>query len=123
MSSTVPASWSPTLSGVRTVLHAAAIVSNTVSHDDAWRLNVLGTRRVQQAAAAAGARRFVGHGYPDTRVNSEAVVLAAASMMLLARPGGYSIDKARRVLGFEPRVGMDEGKATTEAWVRAEGLV
>lgn len=37
----------------------------------------------------------------------------------LSRPHPYSIGRARRVLGYEPRVDLDEGMRRTEAWVRA----
>jgi nucleoside-diphosphate-sugar epimerase len=46
-----------------------------------------------------------------------------ASMRPLARPGTYSIAKARRVLGYEPAVGLDEGMRRTEAWLREHGLL
>ncbi len=98
-----PEDWAPAaLKGVDAVIHTAAIVSNAASTDDAWRVNVLGTSRMIEAAKRAGVPRFVhlssvmafgydypdgvdetyptrltGHSYPDTRVNSEAVVLAA----------------------------------------------
>jgi nucleoside-diphosphate-sugar epimerase len=41
----------------------------------------------------------------------------------LARTGTYSIAKARRLLGYQPAVGLDEGMARTEAWLAAEGLL
>ena len=44
-------------------------------------------------------------------------------MRYLARPGTYSIAKARRMLGYDPAIELDEGMARTEAWLRAEGLV
>ena len=98
------------------MIHTAAIVSNAASLDEAWTVNVLGTRRILAAAAAAGVSRFVhmssimafgfdyppgvdetypvqvcGHSYPDTRVNSEAVVLAAHAAgeidCTIVRPG------------------------------------
>jgi len=47
----------------------------------------------------------------------------AISMRYLARRGTYSIDKARRVLGYAPAVELDEGMRRTEAWLRAEGLL
>lgn len=270
-----PDQWADELAGVDAVIHTAAIVSNAASLDDAWTVNVLGTRRTLAAAAAAGVGRFLhvssimafgfdypdgvdetypvrvcGHSYPDTRVNSEAVVLAAhaageidctvvrpgdvigpgsvwvretirtakarqlllpaggrgtftpiyvddlvdgillalasdaavgqiytlsggytvacsdyfgqlakvagrratpvptqvavpltaavgalsrrlgvpseltaATMLMLARRGGYSIEKARTQLGFEPRVSFEEAMARCAAWARAEGLV
>lgn len=45
------------------------------------------------------------------------------TMRLLARRGTYSIEKARRVLGYAPAVGLHEGMARTERWLRAEGLL
>lgn len=47
----------------------------------------------------------------------------AAVASYLARPGTYSIAKARSMLGFEPAVGLDQGMARTAEWLRREGLV
>ena len=44
-------------------------------------------------------------------------------MLYLARPGGYSIEKARRLLGYDPRVDLDEGMRRTEAWLREQRLL
>jgi nucleoside-diphosphate-sugar epimerase len=49
--------------------------------------------------------------------------LTAASVLMLSRKGSYSIEKARRVLGFEPRIDLDEGLARSEAWAREAGLL
>ncbi len=43
------------------------------------------------------------------------------SARYLLRQGTYSNAKARRVLGWEPRVGVSEGLARTVEWLRAEG--
>ncbi len=45
---------------------------------------------------------------------------SAATMRMLAGHGTVSIDKARRVLGYEPRVDLDAGMRRTEEWLRAE---
>lgn len=101
---TDPEAWAAALQGVHTVVHTAAVVSLVAPYDEAWRVNVLGTRRVLEAAMKAGVQRFVHlssvaafgfefpdgvdesyptHGtggvstYHDTKINSEAVVLAA----------------------------------------------
>ena len=37
------------------------------------------------------------------------------------RTGTYSIEKARSLLGYEPQIGLEEGMAQTEAWLRSEG--
>lgn len=111
-----PEGWQESLAGAGAVIHTAAIVSNAASLDDAWRVNVLGTSRTLAACAAVGVPRVVhlssvmafgfdypdgvdetypvrvcGYSYPDTRVNSEAVVLAAhaagAVDATIVRPG------------------------------------
>ena len=49
--------------------------------------------------------------------------LNAETVDYFLRTGTYSIAKARRVLGYEPRVDLDEGMARTEAWLRGIGLL
>ncbi len=39
------------------------------------------------------------------------------------RRGTYSIEKARRLLGYIPRVSLEEGMRRTEAWLREEGFL
>lgn len=61
---------------------------------------------------------------PDqARATYEEVGLGADTADYFGRTGTYSIDKARRVLGYEPAVDLDEGMARTEDWLRTEGLV
>ncbi|MBJ7472790.1 MAG: hypothetical protein JHD16_15900 [Solirubrobacteraceae bacterium] len=47
----------------------------------------------------------------------------ATSMRYLARPGTYSIQKAREMLGYEPQVDLAEGMRRTERWLREQGLI
>ncbi len=99
---TRPEGWLPRLRGCDLLIHTAALVTNNVSHAEAWRVNVLGTRRVLEAAREAGVKRFVhlsslaamrfihedgaderapvmptGNPYVDTKIASEHAVLAA----------------------------------------------
>lgn len=46
----------------------------------------------------------------------------AASASYLARSGTYSIAAARSVLGYEPKVALDEGMARSADWLRSAGL-
>ena len=58
-----------------------------------------------------------------SRVAAVATEVNRVSMRYLAREGTYSIDKARRVLGYEPKIGLDEGMAATETWLQEHGLL
>ncbi|GAA4116562.1 NAD(P)-dependent oxidoreductase [Nocardioides fonticola] len=114
---TEPDGWTSSIVPGAVVVHTAALVSNTPTLAEAWRVNTLGTRRVLDAAIAAGARRFVyvssvrafsdlgfpdqvteehplrpdGNPYVDTRIAAEQAVLqahAAGEMeVVVVRPG------------------------------------
>jgi nucleoside-diphosphate-sugar epimerase len=49
--------------------------------------------------------------------------MSAASIDYLAKRGGYSIEKARRILGYEPKVSLEEGMRRCEEWLRAEAIL
>jgi nucleoside-diphosphate-sugar epimerase len=49
--------------------------------------------------------------------------LGRGAIGMLSRSGTYSIDKARRLLGYEPRVDLDRGMVLSEAWAREQGLI
>ncbi len=115
-STTDPDSWAHLLTGVDTVVHTAAVVSNVAPRRRMHAVNVVGTARVLAAAARAGVRRFVhlssvvvhgfdlppwvdedhpvqanGDAYVDTKVASEHLVLAAHAAgdieVVVVRPG------------------------------------
>jgi len=98
---TRPGSWREALQGAVTVIHCAAIVSNTASMDQAWGLNVKATADLVAASAAAGVDHFVqlssvaafgfdftakvdedaplrpnGNTYVDTKIAAEHIVLS-----------------------------------------------
>lgn len=43
------------------------------------------------------------------------------SMLMLSKTHTVSMEKARRLLGYEPRIGLAEGIERTEAWLRERG--
>ena len=45
------------------------------------------------------------------------------TMRMLARRGTYSIAKARRLLGYEPKVDLPEGMQRTERWLADRGML
>ena len=109
--------WQRAFTGCDLVIHTAAVVSNAVDADTTWRVNVLGTRNVIEAATAAGVKRLVhlssvrafsdvnfpdgvterwpvrtdGNAYVDTKIASEHVVLQAHAAgeiaVTIIRPG------------------------------------
>jgi nucleoside-diphosphate-sugar epimerase len=69
------------------------------------------------AAVVAGlAGRALAALGRETEVSREA-------MRMLARRGTYSIAKARRLLGYEPKVDLSEGMQRTERWLAEQGLL
>ncbi len=112
-----PRPWKSHLQGCAVVLHTAAVVSNAVAAGQQWQANVLGTRRVLEAAARAGVERVVhfssvraygdlgfpdgveetwplradGRAYVDTKVAAEATAFAAHASgeiaVTVVRPG------------------------------------
>lgn len=50
-------------------------------------------------------------------------VTSGAVRYLALRRGTYAIGKARELLGWAPEVGLDEGMARTETWLRQQGLI
>lgn len=53
----------------------------------------------------------------------EGIGVGGDTVDYLLRRHTYSIAKARRMLGYEPKVGLDEGMARCEAWLREVGLL
>ncbi len=49
--------------------------------------------------------------------------LSRQTMLMLSKRESYSIEKARRMLGFQPRVELAEGMARVEADLRAQGVI
>jgi nucleoside-diphosphate-sugar epimerase len=72
-------------------------------------------RNVAIGLAEAGAKL--------ARLTGKSSEMGRGTIGLLSRRGTYSIEKARRLLGFEPKVDLAEGMRRSEAWVRSSGLV
>lgn len=49
--------------------------------------------------------------------------LPARSIEYVTHPGGYSISKAEKMLGWSPGVSLDDGMARTEQWLSEIGLL
>ena len=67
--------------------------------------------------AIAGAAQALG------RIVPQAAVFTKTSVAGTCLPATYRGEKARRQLGFEPRVGLDDGMAAVRAWATGEGLL
>jgi nucleoside-diphosphate-sugar epimerase len=44
-------------------------------------------------------------------------------MLMLSKTHAPSMEKARRVLGYAPRIDLDEGMRRTEVWLGEQGFV
>ena len=43
------------------------------------------------------------------------------TMLMFSRKGGFSIEKAKRLLGYRPKIRLAEGMRESEAWLKASG--
>jgi nucleoside-diphosphate-sugar epimerase len=69
---------------------------------------------------------FIGWGmervYGALRIQSRPLLTRMAAE-LFSTDQGFSIERARRELGYEPRVDFDEGMRRVEAWLRETGAI
>jgi nucleoside-diphosphate-sugar epimerase len=72
---------------------------------------------VPVAIAAASAMVIAG------KLTGKRPPLTPQAVRFLTRKAVYDIARARRELGYEPRVGLDEGMRHTEAWLRREAIL
>lgn len=66
---------------------------------------------------------LAGAGALFARALRRPTEITPETIRYMARTGSYSIEKARSLLGFEPRVTLAEGMLQTERWLREEGLI
>lgn len=67
--------------------------------------------------AAAGAQELVA------RLTGRPPSVSRNAIVLISRRAVYPNERARQLLGWEPRVDLEEGMRRTEAWLREEGLL
>jgi nucleoside-diphosphate-sugar epimerase len=68
---------------------------------------------IMLAEAGGGLARLLGRS----------TEMGRGSVGLLGRPATYSIEKARRLLGYSPAVGLADGMRRSQAWAREHGLL
>ena len=86
-----------------------------VDHD----ARMLGRRAVPRVPRAA---MLAGTGLAN-RVGMMPDLSPAGVRYLADRRGTYSIDKARRLLGWTPQVDLQHGMALTRDWLAGQGLL
>ncbi|MFJ3075951.1 MULTISPECIES: NAD(P)-dependent oxidoreductase [Pseudomonas] len=55
------------------------------------------------------------------RLRGQPNEISPDAMYMFSRTGGISIDKARQLLGYAPKVSLEEGMRRSEAWLRQVG--
>lgn len=69
------------------------------------------------------ARLFVQAAGSVIRLLGRESELGGGTVDMLSRRAGYAIDKAREMLGYEPRVELGEGMHRTRLWAIEQGIV
>lgn len=75
-------------------------------------------RLPRPVAALAGATQELA-----ARFTGKPPTFTRNAITFVSRKAGYSNRRARELLGWEPKVTLDEGMRRTEAWFRREGLL
>ena len=86
-----------------------------------WRW--LGKRGSPRTLPKGVAIALAETGASIARLLGRSTELGRGTVELLGRPATYSIDKARRLLGYSPAVDLAEGLRRSEAWAREKGLL
>ena len=88
----------------------------------AYYCRMLGVERPRTVPApvARAAARVIDS---IARVRNAPNEVTPAAIDYFMRRGTYSIERARKVLGYEPAVELDEGMRRTEQWLRAQGML
>jgi nucleoside-diphosphate-sugar epimerase len=73
--------------------------------------------------SAGAARRMLIVQNALVRLLGKQPRLHSSFVSYVTRQCTYSIARARAVLGYEPRVGLEEGMQFTEAWLRSSGIL
>ncbi|HSP99924.1 MAG TPA: NAD(P)-dependent oxidoreductase [Candidatus Dormibacteraeota bacterium] len=89
------------------------------AHHMRWAGRSGAPRSVSTATAVRIARLLQLAG----RLRGRPTEASPQTMLMLSKQHGVSIEKARRLLGYAPRVDVGEGMRRTEDWLRAEHLV
>ncbi len=103
--------------------------------------NLLGVEPVPAAEFFSYHQRWAGRSGPPRSFSSETAIAIAAvvstltklvrrpmevspqTMRMLSKAHPMSGEKARKLLGYQPRVDLAEGMRRTEAWLREQGLI
>lgn len=89
----------------------------------AYHLRFAGRGGVPRSFSTATALRLAGAASRLSRLLGRPTEASRESMLMLSKSHSPSMEKARRVLGYEPKVDLAEGMRRTEAWLRERGLL
>lgn len=113
------AAAAPAASGQVLTLSGGSTVSTRefFAHHCRW-LRRRGPLLLPTPVALAGAHAVAA----GNRLRGAESEVNPVSMRYFLRRGGYSIEKARAMVGYAPAVTLEDGMRRTEAWARATGL-
>jgi nucleoside-diphosphate-sugar epimerase len=87
------------------------------------RLALLVGTPLPRAVPGSGLRLAIAGLERGARLFGRRPPASAAAIDFIRRPHPYSVARARRELGYAPRVGLDQGLRLTERWLRDEGII
>lgn len=88
----------------------------------AYHVRFAGRRGVPRSFSTPTALRLASAASRLSRLLGRPTEASRESMLMLSKSHTCSMEKARRMLGYEPRVDLPEGMRRTETWLRERGL-
>jgi nucleoside-diphosphate-sugar epimerase len=87
-----------------------------------YHARMLGQDRVRSTSSGTARLLAQSAGYVTRMLGGDSE-LGRGTMDMLSRSAGYSIDKARTMLGYQPAVNLEEGMRRTREWAIEKELV
>lgn len=96
---------------------------NAVTARDFFAYHVGWTGRKIRTAPAPVVKLGAAAGMVAARAAGREPDLSPGTVQFIDRKAVYPNSRAREVLGWEPKITLDDGMSRTEQWLRAEGLI
>jgi nucleoside-diphosphate-sugar epimerase len=109
--------------GIGQIFNLLGVAPATAAEFFAWHWRWAGRSGAPRSFSTPVALRLAEAVALAARLAGRRTEASRESMLMLSKQHVPSMAKARRLLGYAPRVDLPEGMRRTEAWLREQGLI